>query len=120
VVAWLDWAHGNHLGFVTIANRQQSVSMTHFVMHGSTPNSRVFLSSNGRQYEWRRCDDDPNSYDLCLRTNMARIATYRRYDQATPVGPSYAFMSYLFDNDPLLLEALVALCINRWIDWQGM
>jgi len=119
VVAWLDWSAGNNLGFVTIANRQP-VPMTHFVMHGSTPNSRVFLSADTRQFEWRRCEDDPYSYDLCVRSNMTRIASYRRCDQATPIGPSYAFMSYLFDNDLLLLEALVALCINRCLDWHGM
>ena len=29
----------------------------------SLNSSRVFLAADGRQFEWRRCDDDPLSYD---------------------------------------------------------
>ena len=25
-------------------------------------------------------------------------------------------MSYLFDNEHLLLESLIALCLNKWLD----
>ncbi|KAF9792888.1 hypothetical protein BJ322DRAFT_997340 [Thelephora terrestris] len=111
VVACMDWPPvGYQLGVLTIANRQSP--MTRFVMHGSTVNSRVFLAADGRQFEWRRCPDDPNSYDA---TNH-RIATYRRRHQDTPIGPSYAYMSYLFDNEHFLLESLIALCLNKWLD----
>jgi len=121
VVALLDWTAGSHLGLVSIATRTAPVPMTHLVMHGSTPNSRVFLSADNRQFEWRRYVDDPDSYDLWARSPVPqRIATYRRSNQDTPIGPSYAFLSYIFNNDPLLLEALIALCINRWIDRQGL
>ena len=32
----------------------------------SLNSSRVFLAADGRQFEWRRCDDDPHSYDVGL------------------------------------------------------
>ena len=97
--------------------------------------SRVFLSADGQQFEWRRCTDDPCSYDASLFSpyphppfpfthrkqlftvqGNQRIATYRRCLQDTPIGPSYGFMSYLFDNEHLLLESLIALCLNKWLD----
>lgn len=113
IVACMDWApSGYQLGLLTIANRQSP--MTRFVMHGSTVNSRVFLTADGRQFEWRRSHDD--SYDLFTVQNNQRIATYRRCLQNTPIGPSYAFMSYLFNNEHLLLESLIALCLNKWLD----
>jgi len=115
IVACLDWsAVGYQLGVLTIANRQSP--MTRFVMHGSTVNSRVFLAADGRQFEWRRCMDDPYSYDLFTVHGNQRIATYRRCLQDTPIGPSYAFMSYLFDNEHLFLESLIALSLNKWLD----
>jgi len=122
-VAWLDWTAGNNLGSVTIHARQSSSPMLHFVMHGSVNGSRAFLSADGRHFEWRRCADDPYSYDLWASSRLnpsTRIASYRRSNQNTPVGPSYAFLSYIFNNDYLLLEALIALSINRWLDWRGM
>jgi hypothetical protein len=48
------------------------------------------------------------------------IAVFRRFAQATPIGPSHGMLHYTFSHDPLLLEALLALCLNRWIDWRGM
>lgn len=115
IVACMDWSVvGHQLGVLTIANRQSP--MTRFVMHGSSVNSRVFLTGDGRQYEWRRCPDDPESYDLFTVQGNQRIATYRRRPQTTPIGHSYAFMSYLFDNEVFLLESLIALCLNKWLD----
>jgi len=32
------------------------------------------------------------------------------------VGPCYAYLQFCFDNDLLLLEAMLALCVNRWMD----
>ena len=49
-----------------------------------------------------------------------RIAAFRRLTQPTAIGPSYAFVQYTFNHDPLLIEALLALCVNRWIDIHGV
>lgn len=49
-----------------------------------------------------------------------RIASFRRFDQQTPVGPSHGYMQYTFVQPDLLLEALLALCMNRWLDINGM
>jgi hypothetical protein len=98
----------------------------------------MFSSSDGRKFEWRRrLHDDPNSYDVRLSSSPVsgpvahfglqlytepdrRIAIFRRFVQLTPVGPSHAVLQYAFNNDLLLLEALLALCLNRWIDWCGI
>jgi len=36
------------------------------VLNISLNSSRVFLAADGRQFEWRRCPDDPHSYDASL------------------------------------------------------
>lgn len=51
----------------------------------------------------------------------ARIATYDPTPREVPkLGRAYAYLKYTFHEEPLLRDALVALCLNRWIDWQGM
>ena len=34
--------------------------------YSSLNSSRVFLTADGRQFEWRRCQEDPNSYDASV------------------------------------------------------
>ncbi len=36
------------------------------------------------------------------------------------MGRAYAYLKFTFHEEALLRDALVALCLNRWIDWQGM
>jgi hypothetical protein len=38
----------------------------------------------------------------------------------TPVGLSHAYLHLWFENELLLLESLLSLCLNRWIDWNGL
>ncbi|EAU88231.2 hypothetical protein CC1G_03903 [Coprinopsis cinerea okayama7 len=118
--ATLDWSPGNHLGSVTVVGTNRHLPMSHFVMPGSSPNARAFVSTaDGKRYEWRRLRETPTSYDLYSAANI-RIAVFRRYAQATVVGPSHGLFQYTFINDPLLVDALLALCINRWIDLHGL
>jgi hypothetical protein len=116
VVALFDWIPGNHFGRAVIGTKQ--LPMSNLVLPGSAPNARLFWSE-GTRFEWRRCYEDPNSYDLFAIPNK-RIAIFRRYAQSTPIGPSHGMLQYTFSHDRLLLEALLALCLNRWIDWRGM
>ncbi|RXW15775.1 hypothetical protein EST38_g10076 [Candolleomyces aberdarensis] len=114
-VAKLDWSPGNHLGSATIGSRQ--IPMLQMVLPGTSPQARAFNCLDGRRYEWRRLRDNPTSYDLYSLTGVpSRIAVFRRYAQATVVGPSHAMVQYTFDNRELLIEALLALCINRCMD----
>ncbi|PPQ81241.1 hypothetical protein CVT25_015765 [Psilocybe cyanescens] len=83
------------------------------------PSARAFVSSEGKRFEWRRNRDDPTSYDLYASHNT-RIAVFRRYRQATAIGPSHAVLQYSFTQDSLLTEALVALCVTRWVDIHGL
>ena len=51
----------------------------------------------------------------------ARIATYDPTPKEVPkMGRAYAYLRYTFQEDLLLRDCLLALCLNRWIDWQGM
>ncbi|KAF9009411.1 hypothetical protein BDQ17DRAFT_1235893 [Cyathus striatus] len=117
VCARLDWSPGNHLGSATIGSRQ--LPMSQLVLPGSSNNARAFVSADGRRFEWRRSRENPTSYDLYASPNM-RIAIFRRYAQPTAVGPSHGLLQYTFNHDLLLAEALVALCLNRWIDIHGV
>ncbi|KIM80798.1 hypothetical protein PILCRDRAFT_9233 [Piloderma croceum F 1598] len=112
-VATFDWHVGDKLGLATIAGRQ--MLMSHLVYNLNT-NNRMFVSADGTRYEWRRLyPEDPTAYDLYMVPHTP-IARFRREYEETPVGPSYAYLQFCFDNDLLLLEAMLALCVNRWMD----
>jgi len=117
VVASFEWSPGNHLGSATIGTRQ--LPMSHLVLPGSANNARSFVSADGKRFEWRQCRDNPCSYDLYAVPNI-RIAAFRRYAQPTVVGPSHGLLQYTFNHDALLVESLLALCLNRWIDLHGI
>ncbi|OAX39193.1 hypothetical protein K503DRAFT_104550 [Rhizopogon vinicolor AM-OR11-026] len=113
-VAAFDWgANGASLGVATIGNRE--IPMAQLVQPGS-PGARRFTSADGNLYEWRRCHSDPRSYELFAAPNM-KIAFFRWFSQQTPIGPSHGTLEYSFSHDLLLLEALLALNLNRWLDW---
>ncbi|KAH8117516.1 hypothetical protein DFH11DRAFT_1687498 [Phellopilus nigrolimitatus] len=99
-VAAFDWSANNYLGMCSVKHRQ-SFPMSRLVLPGSSASARAFFL-NGSKFEWRRTREDPCSYD------------------ATPVGPSHAFLQYTFAQPALLLEALLALSVNRWIDANTM
>ncbi|KAG2157399.1 hypothetical protein DEU56DRAFT_764440 [Suillus clintonianus] len=114
-VAALDWLNGG-LGVATIGNRE--IPMSHMVQQGSSSSARRFPSADGHQYEWRKCHNDPRSYEL-FSAHSGRIAKFQKHSQATPIGPSHGTLQYSFSHDLLLLEALLALNLNRWLDWTG-
>ncbi|KAF8232310.1 hypothetical protein L208DRAFT_1272732 [Tricholoma matsutake] len=115
--ARLEWSPGNHLGSATIGSRQ--MPMSHLVLPGSNNNARSFISSDGKRFEWRQRLDEPSSYDLFAAPNV-QIAAFRRCSHATVVGPSHGLLRYTFSQDLLLVEALLSLCLNRWIDLYGV
>jgi hypothetical protein len=49
--------------------------------------------------------------------NTPPIAAYRHFPQATPIGPSHGTLEYNFTDGLFLLEVLLALNLNRWLDW---
>jgi len=118
-VAAFDWdADGNRLGVVTVGDRE--CPMEHLVLPGSSPNARRFQAADGRFYEWRRRYRTSESYELYVGPNTPPIAVYCRYAQATPIGPSHGTLEYSFTDELFLLEALLALNLNRWLDWDLM
>ncbi|KAJ8597905.1 hypothetical protein M405DRAFT_2050 [Rhizopogon salebrosus TDB-379] len=113
-VAAFDWGeNGSSLGVATIGNRE--IPMTQLVQQGSNSAARRFASADGNLYEWRRCHNDPRSYELFAAPNV-KIAFFQRFSQQTPIGPSHGTLEYYFSHDLLLLEALLALNLNRWLD----
>lgn len=115
--AKLDWGTGGFLGTATIGNRQ--FPMAHLVTPGTAEKARGFTSVDGKQFEWRRIREDTTAYDLYMAPNI-RIALFRKYNQSTAIGPSHGLIQYTFSNDVLLIEALLALLLNRWIDMNGI
>ncbi|OBZ75878.1 hypothetical protein A0H81_04773 [Grifola frondosa] len=116
-VAYFDWAVGVHLGTMTKGTKQQP--MSYLVMRGSTPQARMFESGKGIRYEWRKLEDQVDAYDLYAGPTT-QIAKFRRIEKQTPVGRSHALLEYSFDDEELLLDCLLALCLNRWIAWRGL
>jgi hypothetical protein len=137
--------------------RLTGLSSLSLISRGIYFSNRMFVSADGRRYEWRRSyPEDPTAYDVQLyrpdvvaadltdyilkalsdtphthcqisagiRANTRSAIWFMVYecfdlsliDFRREVGPSYAYLQFCFDSDRLLLEALLALCVNRWMD----
>ncbi|ESK96908.1 hypothetical protein Moror_6486 [Moniliophthora roreri MCA 2997] len=116
-IASFEWGPGNHLGYVYVG--QRSFPMSHLMLPGSSSNARSFSSTDGRRFEWRRVQGSPSSYDLYMLPNH-HIAAFRRYVSSTAVGPSHGLLQYKFMDDMLLLECLLSLCVQRYMDSHGI
>ncbi|KAN0076884.1 hypothetical protein V8E55_010739 [Tylopilus felleus] len=115
-VAAFDWdANGDTLGVATLGERE--FPMEHLVLPGSSPTARRFQAADGRFYEWRRSYPDPKSYELYPGPNTSPIAVYRHFPQASPIGPTHGTLEYNFTDGLFLLQMLLALNLNRWLDW---
>ncbi|KAF8843622.1 hypothetical protein BDN67DRAFT_139349 [Paxillus ammoniavirescens] len=137
-VAAFDWgADGTSLGVVTIGDREFPMAL--LVMSSPVPryypadhptffrdsahrfhflsSARRFQAANGGFYDWRRVSRNPNSYELYAAPNTQPIAVYHQFSQVTPIGPTHGTLEYNFTEWLFLLEALLALNINRWLDW---
>ncbi|TFL07357.1 hypothetical protein BDV98DRAFT_557732 [Pterulicium gracile] len=117
IVAILDWVNRDHLGTYTLPMKTQ-VSMHYLASSGSAPHCRSFLFA-GQIYEWRRQPDN-RSYDLYNSRN-GRIASFTRFNQAqtSPVGPTFGLIQTTAVDEAFLLQALLSLVINRWLDRNG-
>ncbi|KAH9857646.1 hypothetical protein C2E23DRAFT_719935 [Lenzites betulinus] len=122
VLAFFDWALAVHLGSVTRGPNR--APMTDLVMPGSIPTARAFDSGRGgrERFEWRRIGDKhPFGYELFSLAPESRIGRYDPTPRELPkIGRAYALLEYGFHEDELARDALLALCLNRWIDWRGM
>ncbi|KAL7283056.1 hypothetical protein ACG7TL_002480 [Trametes sanguinea] len=122
VVAFFDWALGTHLGSVIKGADREP--MSNLVAPGSNDRARSFRSGrDGKEkFEWRRVGNKhPFGYELFSMAPESRIARYDPTPRELPkVGRAYALLEYGFHEDNLIRDALLALCLNRWIDWRGM
>ncbi|KAF9246120.1 hypothetical protein BU15DRAFT_40109 [Melanogaster broomeanus] len=120
-VAAFDWdMNGAGLGLATVGDRV--FPMEHLVIpgpgakHPFSCSARRFQAANGRFYDWRRSANS-GSYELYAAPNTPPIAVYSQFPQETPIGPSHGILEYNFVDALFLLEALLALNLNRWLDW---
>jgi len=116
-VAQLCWTPpGDQLGMMRVFGRPHETPMTYFFMPATHHSGRLFLSAeDNRTYEWRRLQQS-DEYDLFSAGDPPPVllATFRReYIANTAVGRVHAVLKYRFSSEYLLLEAVIALCINR-------
>ncbi|KDQ06737.1 hypothetical protein BOTBODRAFT_192884 [Botryobasidium botryosum FD-172 SS1] len=116
-VAHLDWTGQHQLGMVTLGkHRFPMTSLLQPGTPGSRARSRRFsLPRNGAFYEWRQDEADTSGWTLYDVYN-ARIARFDPgpFKRAEVRGHMRYYWS---DNgdDELLLFALMALMLNRWV-----
>ncbi|KAH9038983.1 hypothetical protein EDB85DRAFT_363811 [Lactarius pseudohatsudake] len=80
-----------------------------------------FLRPSDQHYQGPFCIDDlpmgccsftsANEPDVCV--GLFRM---HRPPEQLSVGDNYATLYFVFLDEPLLLHALLALCLNRWLD----
>jgi hypothetical protein len=117
-VAYLDWGNTDplQLGYITLPTGQQ-LPMSCMLADGSGPHCRTFVYTGDDQpYEWRRLSDN-KSYDLYNSRN-GRIASYTNFSSAhpSPVGPTFGLLQTTAIDEFFLLQSLLALILNRWLD----
>ncbi|KAH8108168.1 hypothetical protein BXZ70DRAFT_42559 [Cristinia sonorae] len=128
-IATLKWVAGNHLGSYQVEgmSRPNMMSYLYMVPNGEVDRSRgsLFQTASGRTYEWRkvRKPNEPLQYDLYPSGGGDAVGGYRRFSpprQSAHAGLLYGTLTHNFDDDELMLYALLALCINRWVDMNGL
>lgn len=116
-VGCLEWLPGDRLGRLKVG--QHTLSMATFVGQGSGPFSRSFRSGDNDVFEWKRKSET----DYVLHDHRGhQIALFEHFSppRTTPIGAlAHGVFRCTIKSDVLLFQALVALCINRWIDTFG-
>ncbi|KAI9446813.1 hypothetical protein H4582DRAFT_610591 [Lactarius indigo] len=124
-VATLNWTGSSALGTVTWPGSTPTPSETHMcdlvMAFPSMPDSRAFSCEGPdrvvRTFWWRRLPY--GNYDLYVANEpdvcVGLFRMHRPPEQLT-VGDNYATLFFVFLHEPLLLHALLALCLNRWLD----
>ncbi|KZV71780.1 hypothetical protein PENSPDRAFT_391880 [Peniophora sp. CONT] len=117
-LAAFRWLMGSAPGQGVVGGRR--VHMADFaIMQGYPRRSRAFESLDTDEtltrFVWRRVGR--GKYDLYTQHDI-RIGQYVEASQIqdTPDGPVYASFRFSFDHEVLFLDAMLALCVNRWID----
>ncbi|KAI0259942.1 hypothetical protein BC834DRAFT_590358 [Gloeopeniophorella convolvens] len=125
--ATFNWFGSSAIGTMTITwpgTPPHNAHMGELVasMGPTMPNCRRFRSHGpdglAHDFWWHRL---PNGdYDLYCEPGT-RIGVFRRarpLEHIPNVGDIFATLWYSFQHPPLLLKAILALCLNRWLDLQ--
>lgn len=122
-VVTFNWTGPSALGTVTWSG--SCASETHMgdlvAPFQSMPDSRAFRCEGPdrivRTFWWRRLPD--GNYDLYAAhepDTLIGLFRMHRPPERLVVGDNYATFFFPFSHEPLLLHALLALCLNRWLD----
>ena len=58
-------------------------------------------------------------HDIVTQQLLGRFCYFPTVRQS-PAGPIYATFGHLFEDDELVLFAMLSLCVNRWVDYYGL
>ncbi|KAI0064104.1 hypothetical protein BV25DRAFT_1990278 [Artomyces pyxidatus] len=122
-VAWFDWTlRGSAPGTVTIVDPPRRFHMHDIAfVTGHPSHSRAFYSAShptlpSHMFQWLRYARD--TYEL-YTDSWILIGAFRMspVDEVIDAGPLFASFSYNFHwRDPLLMDAMLALSIHRFLD----
>jgi len=124
-IVTFNWFGPHALGTMTWPGPPpRQVHMGELVMsHQSMPDSRAFVCEGPdnvvRRFWWRRLEQ--GHYDLYVAAVPAVcIGIFRKHHppEQLAVGDNYATLYFSFLHRPLLVNALLALSLNRWLDSQ--
>ncbi|KZV71775.1 hypothetical protein PENSPDRAFT_751452 [Peniophora sp. CONT] len=130
VFAELRW-FGTALGTFTSKTREGELHMGQLADISGRPEGRRGFVSTGDDrvqatYAWVRvpgpaANSTNFSYDLVHEPSAVPIGYYRYHGpQVSPTGvTTFATFEYQFSSETLLLDAMLALCINRFLDWMN-
>ncbi|KAI0060805.1 hypothetical protein BV25DRAFT_1917364 [Artomyces pyxidatus] len=132
-IATFDWTlRGAAVGTATILDPPRRfhmhdlVLLDEVVVEGQIFHCRAFYSASAPTlprllYRWVRRARD--AYELYVAHDTAGFGTLigsfaaNAEIEQTAAGPAFASFSYNFDwHDPLVLDAMLALCVNRFLD----
>ncbi|KAI0035964.1 hypothetical protein K488DRAFT_68027 [Vararia minispora EC-137] len=118
-LAFFEWFFGTAPGVATIRDRRLHMADL-VVMNGYPQSCRAFQSTDPdgspNMFVWRNVAS--GGYDL-LSPSGTIIGQYRAAAQTSPMGNVFAVLHYTFEHEPLFIDAILALAINRWIDRMG-
>ncbi|VDB99944.1 unnamed protein product [Peniophora sp. CBMAI 1063] len=117
-IATFRWILGTAPGQAMVRGERKHMADL-AIMTGYAPGYRAFDSTDTEgtrvRFLWQHVGGC--NYDL-YTPHGVRIGQYVEAPQAvqTPAGRVYATFRFSFDHDTLFIDAMLALCVNKWID----
>ncbi|TCD65626.1 hypothetical protein EIP91_002431 [Steccherinum ochraceum] len=120
VLGTLTWGVANYFGTFTTKylTNKKSEFMSHLYMGGEGTEPAVVSNIDGVSFKILKLQDH-TTYMMSAATGNL-LAGFVPENVVSPhVGPIHGRLAFNFDNDELMLYALMSLCIVRWVDHSG-